>query len=83
MFAGDIKEVSLICTNDTMDSMVDRFGEKVFTEIIDEEHFRLKVELAESHVFYAWVFGFGGKVKIEAPEDMKAAYKRMLEDAKE
>ena len=81
MFAGEIKEVSLICTNDTMDSMVDCFGEKVFTEIVDEEHFRLKTELAESHVFYAWVFGFGGKVKIEAPEDTKTAYKKMLEDA--
>jgi len=82
MFAGEIKEVSLICTNDTMDSMVDRFGEKVFTEIVDDEHFRLKAELAESHVFYAWVFGFGGKVKIEAPEEMKTAYINMLKDAK-
>jgi len=81
MFTGEIKEVSMICTNDTMDSMVDRFGEKVFTEIVDEEHFRLIASLAESHVFYAWVFGFGGKVRIEAPNDMKKAYKKMLEEA--
>lgn len=81
MFAGETKEVSLICDNDTMDSMVDRFGEKVFTEIVDEEHFRLKAKVAESHVFYAWIFGFEGKVKIEAPNEMKLAYRKMLDNA--
>ena len=81
MFAGDVKEVTLICDNDTMDSMVDRFGEKVETKTADKDHFRLKAEMADSRVFYAWVFGFGGKVKIEAPKDMLAAYRKMLKDA--
>ena len=81
MFAGEIREVTLICDNDTMDSMVDRFGENVKTETADRGHFRLKADVADSHVFYAWIFGFGGKVKIEAPEDMKEAYKKMLKAA--
>lgn len=78
MFAGEAKEVTLICDNDTMDSMVDRFGEKVETRPVDEGHFRLKAEVAESTVFYAWIFGFSGKVKIEAPKDMKDAYVKMV-----
>lgn len=81
MFAGEVKKVTLICDNDTMDSMIDRFGEKVDTEFVDDKHFRLKVETAESHVFYAWIFGFRGKVKIDKPEDMKTAYQKMLKDA--
>ena len=81
MFAGEVKEVTLICDNDTMDSMVDRFGEKVYTEPVSWEQFRLIAEVADSHVFYAWVFGFGGKVKIEAPADMKTAYRKMLKKA--
>ena len=81
MFAGEVKEVSLICNYDTMDSMIDRFGEKVDTEPIDTKCFRLNAEVADSHVFYAWIFGFGGKVKIEAPKDMKTSYKKMLENA--
>ena len=81
MFAGEPKEVTLICDNDTMDSMVDRFGEKVDTELVDEDHFRLRAKVADSHVFYAWVFGFQGKIKIETPEDMKASYKKMLKEA--
>ena len=81
MFAGEVKEVTLVCDNDTMDSMIDRFGEKVETEMMDNDHFQLKAKVADSHVFYAWVFGFGGKVKIKSPEDMKTAYKKMLKNA--
>ena len=81
MFAGEVKEVTLICDNETMDSMVDRFGEKVNTDPLNKKQFRLKAEVADSQVFYAWVFGFGGKVKIEAPEDVKTAYNKMLKDA--
>ncbi len=81
MFEGEAKEVTLVCDNDTMDSMVDRFGEKVDTEIVDEGHFRLKAEVADSHVFYAWIFGFGGKVKIETPKEVKNKYIKMLNEA--
>ena len=81
MFEGKKREITLICDNDTMDSMVDRFGEKVDTKPIDARHFLLKAKTAESHVFYAWIFGFGGKVKINSPKKMKDAYRQMLKDA--
>lgn len=83
MFAGAVKKVTLICDNDTMDSMIDRFGEKVETKPVDGEHFQLKAEVADSHVFYAWVFGFGGKVKISSPKNMKESYKKLLKAAQE
>jgi len=78
MFEGEAKEVTLVCDNDTMDSMVDRFGEKVETKAMDNGHFLLKAVVADSSVFYAWIFGFGGKVTIKAPKDMKVAYADML-----
>ena len=81
MFAGEVKEISLICDNDTMDSMVDRFGEKVDTEPVGEARFRLKAKVADSHVFYAWIFGFEGKVKIESPKEMQKKYRGMLDSA--
>ena len=43
--------------------------------------FKLEVNVAANHVFFSWVFGFGGKVKIKAPENVKAQYKRMIEQA--
>ena len=43
--------------------------------------FKLEVNVAANHVFFSWVFGFGGKVKIKVPENAKAQYKRMIEQA--
>lgn len=47
------------------------------------ESFRAVVNVAVSHVFYSWVFGFGGKVKIKGPETVKEKYSSMLKAAYE
>ena len=39
------------------------------------------VNVAVSHVFYSWVFGFCGKVKIKGPENVKEKYAEMLRNA--
>lgn len=43
--------------------------------------FRAVVNVAVSHVFYSWMFGFGGKVKIKGPENIKEEYAEMLRAA--
>lgn len=83
MFNSDHKEVELICSNDLMDAIIDRFGEDVTIYANDMESFRAVVNVAVSHVFYSWVFGFGGKVKIKGPEDIKEKYKVMVLNAME
>lgn len=79
---GEQLEVSLLCENEMMDAMIDRFGEKVKTEEADEAHFRLTVPVFVNSVFFSWIFGFGGKVKIEGPEEVKAGYREMVDKAK-
>lgn len=71
MFSTERRQVELICTNDVMDAIVDRFGEEVKTYAYDMEHFRADVEVAVNSIFYTWVFGFGGKVQIKGPKDIK------------
>lgn len=83
MFNSEHEEVELICTNDLMDAIIDRFGEDVITYANDMESFRAVVNVAVSHVFYSWVFGFGGKVKIKEPVCVKEEYKNMLINALE
>lgn len=78
MFNCEHEEVELICDNDVMDSIIDRFGEDVTTYAYDMTSFRAVVNVAVSHVFYSWVFGFGGKVKIKGPENVKEKYAEML-----
>ena len=81
MFNSEHEEVELICDNDVMDSIIDRFGEDVTTYANDMTSFRVVVNIAVSHVFYSWVFGFGGKVKIKGPENVKEKYAEMLRAA--
>ena len=81
MFNSPHEEVELVCDNDVMDSIIDRFGEDVTTYANDMTSFRAVVNIAVSHVFYSWVFGFGGKVKIKGPENIKEEYAEMLRAA--
>lgn len=71
-------EVELICHNSLMDAIIDKFGPDVTTYACDQENFRVVVNVAVSHVFYSWVFGFKGLVKIKNPEFICREYDRML-----
>ena len=64
-----------------MDSIIDRFGEDVVTYANDMTSFRAVVKVAVNHVFYSWIFGFGGKVKIKTPIEVKDEYIAMLNAA--
>ncbi len=81
MFNSEHEEVELICDNSVMDSIIDRLGEDVTTYANDMNSFRAVVDIAVSHIFYSWVFGFGGKVKIKGPQHVKAEYAGMLREA--
>ena len=71
MFDGETKTVELKCTNDLMDVIVDRFGEKVRTHELGSNCFKAIVDISISPTFYGWVFGFGGKMSILAPAEVK------------
>ena len=43
--------------------------------------FRAIVNVATSHIFYSWVFGFGGLVRIKDPVEVKEAYAEMVKAA--
>ena len=81
MFNSEHAEVELICDNDVMDSIIDRFGADVTTYANDMTSFRAVVNVAVNHVFFSWVFGFGGKVKIKGPVKVKDKYADMLRAA--
>lgn len=78
MFNSEHAEVELICNNEVMDSIIDKFGADVTTYANDMTSFRAIANVAVNHVFYSWVFGFGGKVKIKGPEDVRKKYMEML-----
>ena len=75
LFEGERTHVTLLCHEDAMNSVLDHFGEKAKTRQTDETHFELTAEVSLSPTFFAWVFQFGGKVKIQSPSEVKTTYK--------
>ena len=67
MYPDNLCTAKLLCDNEVMRSVIDRFGENVRTETVDEQHFRATVEIAPSPPFFSWVFTFSGKIRIVSP----------------
>lgn len=59
------------------------FTKEVKTLAYDMTSFRLLTDISVSPTFFGWVFGFGGKVQILAPEEVKEQYKQMIKRAAE
>ena len=69
MFEGDERvEVKLECRNDLAKYIVDRFGTRLETKRISDNRFTVVVEVSLSPTFYAWVFQFGGEIRILSPK---------------
>ena len=64
-----------------MDAIIDKFGTNAKTYAYDMTSFKLEVNVAVNHVFFSWIFGFGGMVRIKSPENVKQQYKMMIEKA--
>jgi predicted DNA-binding transcriptional regulator YafY len=78
MFDGDECRVELLCENQMMDSIIDRFGEEVETNIVDKEHFSVKTTVSLSGTFFGWVVSFGGKMKLTAPDYAAERFRDLL-----
>ena len=77
LFDGERTTVDLLCHEDAMNSVLDHFGEKVKTRLVDGTHFLFTAEVSLSPTFFAWVFLFGGKVQIKAPAEVEKQYRQM------
>ncbi len=69
MLDGTECKVELICENELMGNIIDRFGTKVYTEVIDKKRFKVITTVDLSNNFYGWVFASAGKIKIQAPAE--------------
>ena len=83
MYNAPRVEVELVCDNSLMDTMIDRFGTDVHTYACDRFNFRVIEEVAVGKVFFNWIFGFEGLVKIKGPENVKKQYDDMVRRAAE
>ena len=78
MYEAEMRDVTLHCEISMMRHILDQFGEDVNTVALDADRFAAHVRVPASPTFFAWVFGFGGAIRIAAPDDVAAKYRDML-----
>jgi len=81
MYDGSHRTVELRCDNSLMKTIIDRFGEDVPTKPYSMTDFKVTVEASITPTFYGWIFGFGKKLEILEPQDVKAGYIQQLREA--
>ena len=64
-----------------MSSSLETMIKKIKAYAYSLSSFKAEVEVATSHVFYSWVFGFGGRVIIKGPESVKRDCAEMVKAA--
>ena len=83
MFDGEPTVVKLECRNDFAKYIVDRFGTNLKTVQTSDNYFQVEVEVSLSPTFYAWVFRFGGEIRILSPvnavNDITSIAKKLIE----
>lgn len=80
MYSGESSRVEILCENKVMNSVIDRFGKDVFVLKVDDEHFKAMVNVDLSPTFFAWIFTFGGKMKIAAPLEAKEKFNEVIKN---
>lgn len=69
--------VTLVCKNEVMKGVIDAFGIDIKVKRAEKGFFQTTVMVCTSPTFYGWVFQWGGKVKILAPEKAVQEYINM------
>lgn len=78
MFTAEEKRVTLECDNDMIGVIMERFGEDVMIIPYGENVFRVTVTVAVSTWFFSWLFGFGNKIRIISPDDVREEYRKKI-----
>lgn len=84
MYGGESVIVVMEFENSLCQTVIDRFGKNIpIIKCQDENHFRIKTEIAVSEQFFGWIFGLGKGAKIVSPpavvEEMKQSLENVLE----
>ena len=81
MFAGEEHYVAMRFSCELTDSVFDKFGSSDTVLVPDgTDHFIVKKKIAVSPQFFAWIFGFGNRAEILAPEQARKGFSEMLSE---
>lgn len=81
MFGGEICTVKLECKNTAANYIIDKFGTDISLVPKDDQSFTVNVDVVPSKMFFGWIFGLGGDVKIVSPKNVRKAMKEKIKEA--
>ena len=81
LFDGGRTVVELRCEDGMMNTVLDHFGNGAETVPEPDGGFRMRAEVSLSPPFFAWVFEFGGKIRIVSPRAAVDAYTALVQKA--
>ncbi|MBO4339121.1 MAG: WYL domain-containing protein [Clostridia bacterium] len=79
MFTGQAKPIELICENDIIEQILDKFGERTPIYPNDEKTFVARFSSAVNDGLVSWILQYGDKVMVASPKELKM---KVLETAK-
>lgn len=81
MYAGEVVKVELVCRNEFLKTMIDRFGDDLWATPANgkDGYFKTTVKVAISPAFFGWIDGLEDAVKIVGPNDVVEKYREHLE----
>ena len=80
MYGGrEPEDVTIECDDALMKHVIDRFGMDVDTHRTSPGRFAANVRVSAGPTFLRWVFGWGGGMRITAPESLRREYREWLE----
>ncbi len=67
MYPGEAVTAEIKFDNSLINAVIDRFTERVVIEKVDEQNFKVTVDVQLSPTFYGWLFNFGDKAELLSP----------------
>lgn len=80
MFSGEERTVQLVCDKSLTSVIIDRFGKEVAIRKFDENRVLARSDIEVSQQFFGWVSGFGNRMEIYGPADVRENYQKYIAD---
>jgi predicted DNA-binding transcriptional regulator YafY len=83
MYSGVVVRAELAFDNSLVNTVLGHFGKDTRLTAIDENRFSVDVEVSESPAFLAWLFQFGKRAEIIAPDNLRRTMRELIDKTRE
>lgn len=80
MFHGDFEDVVIVADNRLVGAFLDKFGMDIMIRKHSKTEFAVKVKVAVSSTFFAWLFQYGDMARIITPQTIVDKYINHIEN---